>query len=294
MNLELSVILVNFNDRAHLGDCLSSLGNGTRGLAAEVILVDNHSQDGSQELVRASFPWVRLIQNAENIGYAKANNVGIKASRGNFILFLNTDTVVPPEVLPSLLGELKAKPELGAVGPALVHENNKCQVSFGRRVSFFAEILQKFILNPYYKKALNHSSKPREVWWVSGACLLARRTAVEDAGFFDETFFIYFEDIDLCVRMRKKGWKLVFFPGLRIIHAGGATTSARKFQTRLEYRRSQLYFYRKHSSRLSVFFLKLYLRFNFFLHYVFKLRKPGDRALLRSQMSRIFGAEKIS
>jgi hypothetical protein len=294
MNPELSVILVNFNDKAHLGDCLSSLEKGISGLAAEVILVDNNSQDGSLELVRTSFPRVRLIQNAENIGYAKANNIGIKASRGDFILFLNTDTVVPPEALPSLLTLMRGKPELGAIGPALVHENKRFQVSFGRKVSFFAEILQKFILNPYYKKALNHSSKPREVGWLSGACLFAGRPALEDAGLFDENFFLYFEDIDLCVRMREKGWRLVFFPGVKVIHTGAATTSVRRLQTRLENRRSQLYFYRKHNSRLSILLLKFYVRLNFFLYRLFKFWKPEERALLRSQMSRIFEAENIS
>lgn len=287
---ELSIILVNFNDRAHLARCLSSLEKNAGVLDIEAILVDNNSEDGSQELVRASFPWVRFIQNEENLGYANANNIGIKASHGEFILFLNTDTAVPPETLPSLLAEMRAKPELGAIGPALVHENKSFQVSFGGRRNFFSEILQKVILNPYYEQALKYSSEAKEVVWVSGACFFARRSAVEDAGFFDENFFLYFEDIDLCVRMRKKGWKVVFFPGVRVIHTGGAATSGRKFQTRLEYRRSQLYFYRKHSSRLSVLLLKLYLRLNFFLLFLFKLRTPAERALLRSQMSRIFGA----
>lgn len=294
MKPELSVVLVNFNDRAHLGDCLSSLEKGTSGLAAEVILVDNHSQDGSKDLVRASFPWVRFIQNEKNLGYAKANNIGIKASRGEFILFLNTDTVVPPETLPSLLAEMKAKSELGAIGPALVHANDEFQVSFGRKRNFFSEILQKVILNPYYKQVLKHSSKVREVWWVSGACFFVRRSAVEEAGLFDENFFLYFEDIDLCVRMRQKGWELIFFPGVRVLHVGEATTSRRKFQARLEYRRSQVYFYRKHNSRLSILFLKYYLKLYFFLYYLFKLRGPEERALLRSQMPQIFKAENIS
>jgi GT2 family glycosyltransferase len=294
MNPELSVILVNFNDQAHLWDCLSSLGKGTTGLTAEVILVDNNSQDGSQELVHASFPWVRLIQNAENLGYAKANNIGIMASRGEFILFLNTDTVVPPEALPSLLVRIKARPEFGAIGPALIHKDKSIQVSFGKRVDFFSEIWQKFILNPYYKHALKRSSNPREAGWLSGACLLTRRAAVEDAGLFDENFFIYFEDIDLCVRLRERGWKLGFFPGIRVSHVGGATTSARKFQARLENRRSQLYFYRKHNSKTSLLLLRIYLKLNLTLFCLFRLRKPEDKASLRSEMTRIFREEKIS
>ncbi len=291
MKPELTVILVNFNDRAHLGDCLSSVEKGASRLAAEVILVDNHSQDGSPDLVRTAFPWVKLIQNEENLGYARANNIGIKASSGEFILFLNTDTVVPPEALPALVAELGARPQVGAVGPALVHKSGRYQVSFGGRRNFFSEIWQKLFLNPYYKSVLGRSLKPRDVRWVSGACLLARRTAVEEVGFFDEHFFLYFEDIDLCLRMREKGWKVVFFPGIRIAHTGAATTSSLKFQTRLEYRRSQVYFYRKHNSRASAIFLSIFLRLNFALAVLFKALTAEKKELLRSQKMRIFGNE---
>jgi len=291
MKPELTIILVNFNDEAHLEDCLSSLEKGTSKLAAEVILVDNHSQDGSSELVRTAFPRVKLIRNEENFGYARANNIGIKASSGEFILFLNTDTVVPPEALPALVAELRARTQAGAVGPALVHENGRFQVSFGGRRNFFSEIGQKCFLNPYYKSVLGRSSKPRDVWWVSGACLLARRTAVEEAGFLDENFFLYFEDIDLCLRMREKGWEIVFFPSIRITHAGAATTSALKLQTRLEYRRSQVYFYRKHNSRISGALLKIFLKLDLGWATLSWRRTPEEKELVRSEKARIFENE---
>ncbi len=289
MNPELTIVLVNFNDKAHLEDCLSSLEKGTSRLAAEVILVDNYSRDGSPELVRTAFPWVRLIQNKENLGYARANNIGINASSGEFLLFLNTDTVVPPEALPALVAEIRARTQVGAAGPALVHENGRFQVSFGGSRNFFSEIGQKFFLNPYYKNVLGHSTKPRDVRWVSGACLLARRKAVEEAGFFDENFFLYFEDIDLCLRMREKGWKIVFFPSVRITHEGAATTSRLRLQTRLEYRRSQVYFYRKHNSRVSGTLLKIFLNLNFGLAGILKARSPEERDLIWSEKARIFG-----
>lgn len=292
MKPELSVILVNFNDRIHLGDCLGALEKAMERLEGETILVDNGSRDGSQDLVRSSFPSVGLIENDENVGYARANNVGIRASRGDYILFLNTDTAVPPGALVSLLKEMKGDAGLGAAGPALVHEGGSLQVSFGKRVNFFSEIWQKVVLNPYYKKALKSSVRPRQVGWLSGACLLARRAAVEEAGLFDEDFFIYFEDIDLCLRMKSRGWKLAFFPAVRVVHVGGATTSARRLQARLEKRKSQLHFYRKHNSRASVFLLRTYLRINFALTGTLKLRKPEDEAWLRSQASRILRTGK--
>jgi GT2 family glycosyltransferase len=257
---ELSIVIVNYDDRAHLPACLSSLEKAVSGLSAEVILVDNQSGDGSPELVRSLFPWVRLIENDKNVGYPQANNIGFRQSHGEYVLFLNTDTVVPAAAPAALLAEIKARPEVGAVGPTLVHENGRFQVSFGKKVGFLSEIRQKLILNPYYRIALRHSQKLRAVGWLSGACLLARRAAVETAGLFDEGFFLYFEDIDLCRRITDKGFKLVFYPAVRISHVGGAATSARRWQSRLEYRRSQLRFYRKHNFRSSLRLLRLYLK----------------------------------
>ncbi|HUU38266.1 MAG TPA: glycosyltransferase family 2 protein [Candidatus Desulfaltia sp.] len=285
---ELSIVLVNYNDRGHLTACLSSLQKAIFGLRAEVILVDNHSEDGSPDLVRAAFPRVRLIENKENVGYPKANNIGFRQSRGEFCLFLNTDTVVPESGLAALLSGIRGRPEAGAIGPALVHENGRFQVSFGRKVSFFSEIRQKLILNPFYRIALRSSRKAREVGWLSGACLLARRGAVEAAGLFDEDFFLYFEDIDLCRRIRERGFKLIFFPAVRVAHVGGAATSARRRRSRLEYRRSQLRFYEKHNSRNSRRLLKFYLRWNVLVLGLIRSKKDREeRARYREGLRRL-------
>jgi len=261
---ELSVIIVNYNDRAHLPACLSSLEKALSSLSVEVILVDNQSGDGSPALVRSSFPWARLIENDQNVGYPRANNIGFRQSHGEYVLFLNTDTVLPEGALPALLAEIKARPEIGAVGPALVHEDGRFQVSFGKARGLFSEIRQKLILNPYFRIALRHSRKPRAVGWLSGACLLVRRAAIEAAGLFDEAFFLYFEDIDLCRRISGQGFRLVFHPAVQVSHVGGAATSGRRWQSRLEYRRSQLRFYKKHNSLLSLRLLKLYLKLKIF------------------------------
>ena len=285
---ELSVVLVNYNDSSHLAGCLSSLQKAISGLSAEVILVDNHSEDGSPGLVRTAFPWVRLIENEENLGYPTANNIGFRQSRGEFCLFLNTDTVMPETGLVALLSGIRSRREAGAIGPALVRKNGLFQVSFGRRVSFFSEIRQKFVFNPFYRFALRLSRKAREVGWLSGACLLARRNAVEAAGLFDENFFLFFEDIDLCQRIRERGFKLIFFPAVRVVHIGGAATSARRWRSRLEYRRSQLRFYDKHNSRNSLRFLKLYLRWNVFVLGLIRSRKDrGERARYRDGLRKL-------
>lgn len=284
---ELSVILVNFNDRPHLAACLESVRAAGEGLPAEVILVDNHSEDGSPAFVRDAFPWVKLIVNDRNVGFAKANNAGFGASTGRFVLFLNTDTVVPPGSLAALLDELKRRPQAGAVGPALVREDSRFQVSFGGDIGFFGELRQKLLLNPYHALTLRYSRRVRSVGWLSGACLLAKRDAVGAAGLFDENFFIYFEDIDLCRRIRDLGLDLIFDPAVKVLHLGGATTARRKWRSRLHYRESQLYYYEKHGSGLSVSLLKTYLWLSLVGIRLFKVRSPEDRALLREVEARL-------
>jgi N-acetylglucosaminyl-diphospho-decaprenol L-rhamnosyltransferase len=260
-----SIVLVNYNDRRRLLECLASVRRDPGAAEYEILVVDNASTDGSPEAVRGGFPGVRLIVNPENVGFSKANNQGAAQSRGSFLLFLNTDTLVPPRAIAALLERLRSNPSAGAAGPALVHGLGDYQVSFGSRVGYAAQIFQKFVLNPRHKRALRKRRPEREVGWLSAACLLCRREAFERAGGFDERFFLYFEDIDLCFRIRKAGWKLLFVPAVEIKHEGGATTSvspAVRAASRFEYRRSQLRFYEKHSSRISRRLLRASLRVN--------------------------------
>ncbi|MGQ9672641.1 MAG: glycosyltransferase family 2 protein [Candidatus Aminicenantales bacterium] len=288
---ELTVIIVGHNSRVHLERCLASLEREGKSKEAEVILVDNHSSDGTQALVKQSFPWVSLIENKENVGYARANNQGIQSSRANFILFLNPDTAIPKGALSFLLQELKERPERAAIAPRLVREDGVFQVSFGRKPDFFGEAIQKLLLNPYFRLKLRFSVRPREVGWLSGACLLVRRSALEEAGFFDENFFLYFEDIDLCVRLRKNGYRLVFDPRVLVLHLGQASTSAHRLLSRIEYRRSQIYFYKKHNSRLSLFLLKIYLKVFFAFWTFFVLKRREEKALWREKVRGLFNGK---
>jgi hypothetical protein len=288
----LSVILVNYNDRAHLDNCLSSVEENSQGIDFEIIIVDNNSTDGSQEFILKNFPRVRLLLNSENFGFSKANNQAIKQSRGEFILFLNTDTVIYPGALRLLLQELKSNPKFGAIGPALFPKKNAYQVSFGGSVNFFSQVFQKYFFNGYYRLILRISQRQREVAWLSAACLLVRRQALEEVGFFDENFFIYFEDIDLCVRIKKRGWKLIYLPTARVFHAGGITTATKKLQSRYEYRRSQLYFYQKHNSRISLLLLRIYLRMKFWLLGSKGSFRKEENAGLRSKFHGLLTAKK--
>jgi GT2 family glycosyltransferase len=257
---DVSFILVNYNDRVHLEACLDAIRTAGPSTSREVILIDNASADGSADFIAFAFPEVRLIRNEANVGFSTANNQGVRASRSKFLLFLNTDTVMKTDALSSLIAEIIKSPDAGAVGPALLHGQGRYQVSFGRRVDFVAQFFQKAVINSSRKLQLRFARKSLEVGWLSAACLLCRREAFEAVGGFDERFFLYIEDIDLCLRMRKAGWRLLYIPRARVFHAGGATTAPRRPSSRLEYRKSQLYFYEKHNSRTSLRLLRAYLR----------------------------------
>ncbi|MCX6567248.1 MAG: glycosyltransferase family 2 protein [Candidatus Aminicenantes bacterium] len=258
----LSVILVYYDDRMNLTPCLDSVLATPPDIPLEVILVDNASTDGGIEDVATAFPSVRILRNAGNLGFGAANNRAVRESSGEFLLFLNTDTILQPGAVSALLAAVR--PDAGAVaaGPLLFPSEGKVQVSFGSRVDFLGQLVQKTIWNPFYKRRLRRHPAAREAGWLSAACFLCRRSAFEATGGFDEGFFLYFEDIDLCVRMRSAGGRLLFVPAARVFHEGSATTGIRPAASRFEYRKSQWAFYRKHASRGSLRLLRAYLRGN--------------------------------
>jgi len=260
---ELSIVFVNYNDRIHLEKSLASLQKNVQDIDYEVIVVDNNSSDGSLAFLRENFPSVRTMGNKENLGYARANNQGIRESKGEYVLLLNTDTIINPGALNLLLQEMKKDPGIGGIGPALLTDKNNYQVSFGKKVNFISELFQKYFLNFYYKLILKNDKKNREVNWLSGACLLTKRNILKEVGLFDENFFLYFEDIDLCLRIKEKGWCLVYFPRAEVLHAGGGSTESFRLSSRFHYRKSQLYFYEKHNSKISLILLRIYLRICF-------------------------------
>jgi GT2 family glycosyltransferase len=261
----LSVILVNYNDKGRIGRALDSIASAAAGIPHEILVVDNASTDGSADFLEAAYPSVTLLRNAGNAGFSRANNRGAAASRGVDLAFLNTDVVVRPGAFDALLAELDAHPETAACGPALETPRGGFQVSFGGRRTFGRELLEKTLFNGLTGRRLATRRERREVDWVSGAFLVVRRAAFETVGGFDEGFFLYYEDIDLCLRLRAAGRRVMFAPGAFAFHEGGAVTSARPLRSRYEYRRSQLLFYRKHNGPASRFLLRLYLRAGFAL-----------------------------
>jgi GT2 family glycosyltransferase len=252
----LSIIVLNWNTAAATLACLQSLHEPQSLESLEVIVVDNASADGSVKAIRESWPQVHVIANSENAGYARGNNHGLRVAGGRYAVLLNSDTLVRPAMLNRLATFMDSHPEAGAVGPRLLTPDGTPQAfAFGNdptpgyllRRAFNRLVLRR----PLHDWATNTT---QEVDWVSGACILLRRSALEQVGLLDESFFMYFEDNDLCLRLRRKGWRVYYFPAAVITHFGGESLKHNP-RAQAAYATSLEYFYAKHYGRLAQWWL---------------------------------------
>ncbi len=264
--MELSVIIINYNARRHLENCLESLFENTRLRPMEVWVVDNASSDGSVEMLRERFPQVQVIESKENLGFGAANNEAMRRAQGRYKLLLNNDTIVRPGAIDTMVRIIRERPKVGVLGPLLRNEDGTVQISYGNRVNFFSEFLQKRLSARYEagsprtrKYVESRSRKEAQPDWVTGACMMLQAGLPEKVQFFDERFFMYLEDVDLCHRVRQNGFQVLYSPEAEFIHLRGKSVETNSERVTLEYRRSQLYFYSKHYGRTAVGVLKVYL-----------------------------------
>lgn len=264
----LSIIIVNYKSQDYLMRCLRSVRENLQDVDHEVIVVDNASGNGCLDLLKEEFPEVKFLENSENLGFSRANNQGIKVSTGEYILLLNNDTEVLPGSLQTMLGVMQQSPETGLLGCLLVNSDRTIQESYGMSFGFVNEMIRKYFLNALYRNSAQpwrkwvlqklHSTD-EEVDWIRGACMMFQRTALVDAGLLDENYFMYFEDHDVCLQLKQKGWGVRFTPSASIIHHQGVSAAKIPVQSALAYRKSQLYFYKKNLGRFGLWFLKKYL-----------------------------------
>ena len=248
----LSVCIVNWNTRADLERCLTSLHQCGCSEPFEIIVVDNASTDGSAELIEQRFPQVRLIPNRENSGFAHANNQAILASYGEFVFLLNPDTVVQPCSLSALVAFLRAHPRAAAVGPKVVNPDGSIQYSARSFPRFRTGLMRLFprsrAVRQYLLSDWDHNSA-RQVDWLSGAALCMRRDALAQIGLLDERFYIYCEDVDWCYRAKQEGWEIWFTPEAVITHFRAGSTNQRVAAMVWAFHRSMRQFYWKHYPR---------------------------------------------
>jgi GT2 family glycosyltransferase len=253
----LSIIIVSFNARADLARCLASLHAAPPAAPHEIIVVDNRSSDGSADEARR-WPGVRVIEQPANGGFARANNVGIRASAGTNVLLLNGDTIVPPGAIDRLLAFLDRHPDAAVAGPRLVDGSGDAELSFGPTLTPFNELVQKLRRRrPAMVDRLTR--RPQEPDWVTGACLLVRRADADAAGLLDERYFMYSEDVDFCAAIRARGRRVLFTPDVEIVHLRGRSAASAPAPASAIARRSQLAFYEKHHPRWAPL-LRVYQR----------------------------------
>ena len=251
-----SIIIVSFNARADLERCLESLHAAPPATPHEILVVDNASTDGSAAAARR-WPGATVIDAGANVGFARANNLGIRASRGDNLLLLNSDTIVPAGAIDRLVEELGRNPDVAVVGPRLVDGSGGAELSFGGMIGPLNELRQK---RRARSAAVDQLTRRRQYPdWVSGACLLVRRADAEAVGGLDERYFMYAEDVDFCAAIRARGRRICFDPAVTVVHHRGRSAAAAPDATDAAYRRSQLAFYEKHHPAWTPI-LRIYLR----------------------------------
>lgn len=261
----LSIVIVSFNAREHLERCLESLHAPPPSVPHDIVVVDNESADGSAAAARR-WPGVRVIEAGANLGFARANNMGIRATTGANLLLLNSDTIVPAGAIDRLVAALDQHPDVAVVGPRLVDVEGRAELSFGRMIGPLKELRQKLLVRgrarrrPFASRLVERLTRhERSPDWVSGACLLVRRSDAEAVGLFDERYFMYTEDVDFCAAIRARGRRILFTPMVEVVHVGGRSAATAPAVTGEAYRRSQIAFYDKHHPWLAPL-LRLYLR----------------------------------
>jgi hypothetical protein len=250
VNLDLTIIIVSYNVRDLLKQCVKYVLSSVNGIKSEIIVIDNASNDGSVEEIRESFPDVRLVRSDVNLGFARANNQAYAISRGNFILLLNPDTVVTAEAIRGTLEFMKSTPDAGMAGCRLVNPDGSLQKSVRRFPSVLDNLLGAFFLDRCIyginRSRFYYRDKPARIDYCTGAFMMVRREAVGDMPLLNAEYFMYAEEKDFALRLKEKGWRVYFVPWGDVVHYGEQSTRVIADEMFLELQRSQLRYFSRH------------------------------------------------
>jgi len=278
---DVSVIIVNWNARTYLRDCLHSILRTSESVVREIIVVDNASNDGSPRMVSEEFPTVQLICARENLGFARANNLGLRQATGSYLAFVNSDVIIHGDCFERLRNHLDEHPEAGLVGPRVFGADGTQQLTYGPATSIWNMLVRMLALDkaPGLASAAqgprSAGSGTREVEVLIGCFWFARRRAIEEIGELDETFFFYGEDFDWCKRFRTAGWKIRLISDASITHFGGGSSSNAPLVYSVQYLRSGLVYFRKHHGIAGWMFF-------YWLSIVMHLMRLVARALIKA------------
>jgi GT2 family glycosyltransferase len=235
--MDLSIIIVNWNSREYLRNCIASILATTHGIEFEIVVIDSASFDGCDEMLQHCYPQVRFIQSDRNLGFAKANNEAFQVSQGDVVLFLNPDTELDGPAIVTMYRYMQTLPDPGAIGCKLLNSDSTLQTScvqafptIANQVLDAEALRQRFPHSRLWGTAplFERSEAPAEVDAISGACLMIRRSVFEKVGLFSTDYFMYSEDVDLCYKIRNSGWKNYYLPTAVVVHHGGGSTAKTK------------------------------------------------------------------
>ena len=252
--MKLSIVIVSYNVRTFVEQCLDSVQKASRGIDVEVFVVDNASADDTVEVIGHRYPWVHLIANRSNLGFAGANNIAIRQSVGEYVLLLNTDTVVGEDTLRHSLAFMDAHPEAGGAGVKMHNEDGTVAPESRRALPTpWVSCLKMLGFTKRYYMSHLPWDEPAQIEVISGAFCLLRKKALDEIGLLDEDFFMYGEDIDLSYRLLKGGWQNWYLP-YPIIHYKGKSTQKSDYRYVHIFYQAMLIFFRKHYGHQSFFY----------------------------------------
>jgi len=293
-DLVLSVLLVSYNTKELLRECLQSLLASCKAVSPEIIVVDNASRDGSAEMVNTLFPEVMLIRNESNAGFARATNQGIRASSGKYVLLLNPDTLIVGNAIDEMLVWMESHPDVGICGPQLLNEDGTIQrslfsfpslltVTMVHLCPFIAPINRFLSIDEFSDHSISHVTE-----CLSGACFMIRQEVINSIGLLDERFFLNAEEMDFCRRATLDGWKVYFLAKAKVVHYGGESSASNPASGFIEFHRAQHLYYVKYFGKLKQFILKAILFSGVLLRTVYY----GLRALLGDASAQRIAREK--
>jgi len=296
--IDISVVIVSWNVSGLLRDCLNSLADDVAGGGVEAIVIDSFSADDSVAMVQSEFPWVRLVAEPHNVGFARGSNIGIEMASGSKILILNPDTVVSDGALAAMGQFMDDDPGLAVVGPTLRSPGGTIQSSRRRFPTFvlalfestwFQRFAPKSLIDSYFFEELPYDM-PAEVDWISGACMLVRREAIAEVGTFDEAYYMYSEELDWCRRFKDAGWKVAYTPSAVVMHYEGKSSEQAVEARHKHFQRAKLRYFAKYHGMTRAQLLRLFLLMTYLTQIVVEGAKwlLGHRRPLRAQRISVY------
>jgi GT2 family glycosyltransferase len=303
--VDISIIIVNWNTKELLLECVSSIKQDANNYKVEIIVVDNASKDGSPQALKDLHPDLKLIQNKENLGFAKANNIGIKLSSGKYICIVNSDVELRKDCLATMYNYMNKHPQIAVLGPKVYYPdmssqvsctnfptiwNNFCEASGLQRIFPHSKIFSGEYMNYYHHNAILNVDS------LVGCFLMVRRNVIDQVGLLDERFFIYSEEVDWCKRFRNAGWDIIFLPDASVIHHDASSSSKYPLRFSAELLKSKIKYWKKHRSMLTVIIFLMIIVMNsgvrLILGSILYIIKPSKRVEITKKLSKNYMALK--